>query len=284
MQDSDQNVYRPTESAFQSAPSTPPQGFGPFDFSRAMSLGMESYQLYVGLGAGATLVWFLASFVANLLAYVLVGLFLLPVLFVGPILLGLYMVRRRPEMGILFKGFDAYGRLLGTAALLLLFSLPAIAVIAGPMIGAFAYLGQHAKEAGPEAAPMLMGLVGLAYLPILLMIPVMYYLGGRLILVFPLVVERGYGPMQAIKTSWNVTQPYQWWLTLFVFVTQVINGVGWLLCFVGALFSTPLSHAMIGAAIYMLFGEDEGFVPASAKPASGNPSVPGEPRSPSDPY
>lgn len=271
MQDMSQNVYRPSESSFQGAASEGPQGFGRFDFSRAMSIGVEAYKPYIGLGVGTTIVWILLFLVAYVLTIALVGLFLMPVLAIGPTMLGLNMVRKRPEFSNLFRGFEAYGRVLGTAALLSIFALPVLLIMAGPFFGATIYMSLQNKgtaSADPNMAAL--GLMGVSYLFMLVMVPVVYYLMGRMILVFPLVIERAYGPMQAIKTSWSVTAPYQWWLMLFAFTTQIVGQMGMYLCGFGMLFTMPLSHAFTGAAIYMLLGEDDGTL---APPKHANAPV-----------
>ncbi|MBI3396772.1 MAG: hypothetical protein HY042_13120 [Spirochaetia bacterium] len=262
MDDLNQNVYHPTEGAFQRAPdSSPQQGFGKFDFGRAMSLGMDAYKEYVGLGAGSTVVWWLLILGVYILSIVLVGLVLLPAAGIGPMLLGYYMVKRRADMGILFRGFSSLGRVLGAALLMGLIFLPVILVAMGPLIGAIAY--NASKGDGNESAGSL-GAIGIAYLFLFMMIPIIYYIMGRMILVFPLITERGYGSVQAIRTSWDVTRPYQWWLMLLYFVTEILAQVGVYLLCVGVLFTMPMSQAFRGAAIYMLLGEDNPVTPGGA--------------------
>src|SRR5689334_2397144 len=106
MDDLTQNVYKPTESAFQrpeAATAGPSQGFGKFEFGRAFTLGMDAYTKYIGLGAGATFVWGMLVIVTYFLSVAVVGLFIFPVLYIGTSFLGYFMVRREADFSHIFR-------------------------------------------------------------------------------------------------------------------------------------------------------------------------------------
>lgn len=58
-----------------------------------------------------------------------------------------------------------------------------------------------------------------------------------------LVVDKGYGFWDAMQLSLRMVKR-RWWMTfLFVFVINILAGLGALLCLVGLLYTAPLAHA-----------------------------------------
>ncbi len=257
MNDLTGNVYSASIGSMQ-APQIDPGRFGKFEFSRAMALGMDGWKKYVGLGIGTTIVGGILFFVAYLGSILLVGLFFLPHIMIGPMLLGYHMVKGTAEFSTLFRGFQAYGRVLGAFFILLLMFLPIVVLMMAPIMATSVWSAMQKTEGTDGLAPAQAVSIAFMYLMIFALMPVIYYLMGRLCLVFPLIVERGYRSWDAIKTSWAVTKEYQWWLMLMTFVTQLMGQIGIYLCGVGIFITFPLAQAFMGGAIVMLLGEDDG--------------------------
>lgn len=275
MNDPTGNIYSASVGSMQ-APQIDPGKFGHFDFSRSLALGMEGWKKYVGLGIGTTIVWFLLFMVAYVATILLVGLFFIPHLAIGPLLLGYHMVRGTAEFSTLFRGFHAYGRVLGAFFILTLIFLPIVLLIAAPIVITSVMSAQQKAEGIGTAQA---GSIIFMYVMIFALMPVTYYVMGRLCLVFPLIVERGYRSWDAIKTSWEVTKQYQWWLMLITFITQIMGQIGIYLCGIGMLFTYPLSQAFMGGAITMLLGEDDGRPLSSAGTAPAPVTISGTPGS-----
>lgn len=61
-----------------------------------------------------------------------------------------------------------------------------------------------------------------------------------------LVIEKGMGPVDALKTCWNMTKGETWNLFLYTLVVIVMNIIGALLFFVGLIITAPISLISIG--------------------------------------
>jgi uncharacterized membrane protein len=71
----------------------------------------------------------------------------------------------------------------------------------------------------------------------------MIYLGVLWTFSILLVVDKGYGFWDAMQLSLRAVRR-RWWMTLlFLFVTNLIAGVGALFCLVGFLYTAPLANA-----------------------------------------
>jgi hypothetical protein len=66
-----------------------------------------------------------------------------------------------------------------------------------------------------------------------------------------LIIDRGYGPVEALQGSWNLGRGHMWGLigVMFLFGLMILGG--YILCFIGALFVAPLV-IMTHAAGYLL--------------------------------
>jgi uncharacterized membrane protein len=104
------------------------------------------------------------------------------------------------SLGDLFSGTDCFGRMLGGILLVGLLSV----------IGFF-----------------------LCFFP-------MFVVAGLVFFTFPLIVDRGMGPLEAIQASVDVTRGNWLMFTCFAFVVQLLSSVGVYACYVGALVSYPL--------------------------------------------
>lgn len=77
---------------------------------------------------------------------------------------------------------------------------------------------------------------------------------GLCFFAFPLVVERGMGPIQAIQTSLAATKKEWLMFAAFALVVGMIAGAGVILCYVGALVSYPLLFTITSVAYRDVFG------------------------------
>ena len=79
-------------------------------------------------------------------------------------------------------------------------------------------------------------------------------LGGLLLLIIPgiiwgirfqfysyYIIDKGLGPMDALKASWHTTKGVSWTLFLFGIVSGLINILGVLLLFIGLLATIPIT-------------------------------------------
>ncbi|MBW7857404.1 MAG: glycerophosphoryl diester phosphodiesterase membrane domain-containing protein [Leptonema sp. (in: Bacteria)] len=260
------NVYQPPKSNLQPSFHIS-EGFGQFDFSRAFELAQQAFSKQVGVGVGFVVVLFM---VVVVMALTLLGIpFGLPILFASMSIFGYRMIRQEASVGDLFSGFNRYFSVLMAVIILtiatqliilplnwgqysmLLMNFP-IDSIGNDDFGSRVdeWAGQiviQKRSANYEWFSLL------SYFTY----PVSLYLGGRFILLYPLIIIRKMGIVESFKTSWKITAQYQWWLMLLQFVSGAITGAGVLFCCVGVLFSIPFGLAISGAAVYQLFGEDQ---------------------------
>lgn len=247
-----------------------PGEFGSFDLGRAFQLAFSAYRDQVGLGVGIIL---LSAVVIVGFTLTCVGiLFAVPQVVAALPVVGYLMIRRGATSGDVFLGFRSYGSvllafiLLGVVnyALTLPFSLPQMMHYYGDF--PFAELGRPdstsiigewvqrlaSKNRDPFSGAAL-GRMLVGYLSY----PIMFYLAGRFHLVYPLIMIRRMSAIEALKTSWAITGPYQWWLLLLHFIAGILSMSGVVLCGVGVLFTLPLGLVLQGAATFQLFGEDQ---------------------------
>lgn len=106
---------------------------------------------------------------------------------------------------------------------------------------------------GNAAAGMAAGLVSIFVILVVLAVCAMIYVNTLLVYSLLLMVDKGYPCWPAIQLSRKMAQR-RWWMTfLFLFVNQILTGVGFLICLVGGLVTVPVGFGM-KAALY-----DENF-------------------------
>lgn len=269
----DENVYQPPQSTTDTGRQ--PGGFGHYNLDRSFALGWDAFKEDLGFGVGFTIVFFLITTIAALTCIGIPAA--LPQLMASIPIVGLMMIRRRSSMNNLFAGFNAYGAVFIAMLLLGLIHLVFYFIFAAPsffmMVKDLDFasmkdlsfeeiatlLTEHMTKLNSDfsGARLLTTLFSYLYYP------VSFYFGGRFILAYPLIIDRKYEALAAIKTSWLITAPYQWHMMLMIFLIGLVSVSGLLACCVGILFSFPLSVAIQGAVIYQFFGEDAA-VPSSA--------------------
>lgn len=258
-----ENVYQPSTGG--SLP--PPQG-ARYNLDRTFALGWQGFRNNMGVGVGFAIVMPVLLILAILTC--VGGLLAAPHLAAASSILGLLMVRGKAELGDMFRPFKSYGAILGAFLLIFIVSQLLVGLFSGP----YYYLVfsgidwtevmnlPEAERAETIAKYMQTGPKGagaaLANILSVLGYPVSLYIAGRVMLTYPLIVERGLGAMEAIRQSIEITKPFQWHLMLLGLITGVVAGAGVLACCVGILFSIPFAISIQGAAIYQLLGEDSG--------------------------
>jgi uncharacterized membrane protein len=99
-------------------------------------------------------------------------------------------------------------------------------------------------------------------------VPLVVVLGAilALMLLFSgfLVIDRGLGPIQALKESYRITRGYKWPLFSLCLLLVLINVVGLLVLIVGIFVSAPVSLLALTHAYRVLSG---GVVPRPADAA-----------------
>jgi uncharacterized membrane protein len=98
-----------------------------------------------------------------------------------------------------------------------------------------------------------------------------FLVGGALFFSAPLIVERRLGPVEAMKTSYELTKKNIWMFTLFAFVVSLIAQAGSYACYVGLLATIPLMFTISAVSYRDLFGVEgaQSFKPA-APPSQGD--------------
>jgi hypothetical protein len=168
-------------------------------------------------------------------------LFMTPPVAAGPTVVALRQLQgRRWQFGDFFSGFDHWGALVGNSFLtgLLVF------VCLLPALGLFIFGVMLALLSRELAAVLVIGL--------LLCVPVLIWALLRLtFFAWPLIIDRGYGPLEAMQGSWRLTAKHFWPLLGVALVCLLIHIGGLILCGVGALFTLPFI-TLIHAAGYLL--------------------------------
>ena len=71
---------------------------------------------------------------------------------------------------------------------------------------------------------------------------------GLLMFAYPLIVDRGMGTIDALKTSFDFTKQNAFMFILFGIVIHLIGGVGVIFCCIGVIFTTPILLNTVGCA------------------------------------
>lgn len=200
--------------------------------------------LAAGLSAWITRAWQMVSTEAGPFivgALIVMGLSLVSLGICGPPLsAGLYWMALRKhdghtvQSGDVMEGFKYFGATWGLA---LLVSAP-IAVIFGALV-AVIVASAHGKV--EDAMPIIQLAVQVPANALGI------FIGTVLLFAIPLIVDRGYGSIQALQESWAAVKPQFWSYLGAYFIFQMISGAGGMACGVGILFTMPLSIACIVA-------------------------------------
>ena len=243
------DVYSTSPGALKpaAAPSDSDR-FAPLELGRCFDLAWHRTTEQLSVGVWLTLMGVLALCLA---AIPLLG----PVALAGFSIAGLRFVQRRAQVSDLFAGFSRFLPVL-VAGVFMGFSYLALLLAGYVPIFLATRPGMVGGGSGAFAATLV--LLSLSYGFLLIALAAVYWLHGRWILVYALIIERHYGAFRALQTSWRITQPYQWRLLFLSFVGFTTAVAGTYLCGVGLLFTFPLSLAIQGAVVDQFFGADDG--------------------------
>jgi hypothetical protein len=143
--------------------------------------------------------------------------------------------------GDFFGGFRFYGSLLGNfwlwAAGLLCAALPILLIV-----GASVAVGKPIV-----IVPAV--LMGGVYLCAVIYVALRAFLFSTY-----LIVDRGCGPIEAIRGSWTLTEGHFWGLLGTWILVLLIGASGMFLCFIGALFTAPLYWLIMASGFLLITG------------------------------
>jgi hypothetical protein len=218
------------------------------DLGKWFNLGMKHWGTFMGPFIGFALVFLLIYFA---LIFVFPAIpFVLPHLIVGPFVVALKILKGRPwTFGDFFGGFSWYGPILGATLLLSLIYVLCMT----PYFAAYGYVIYSTVNAGPGQPPgpeiLLVLLAGMA----LSIVPVTYF-QVRYFWTYFLIIDRNYGAVESLKGSWQLTRNRFWITFVFHLFMQLINSVGASACYVGMLFSAPLTILITTAGYLLIAG------------------------------
>ena len=180
----------------------------------------------------------------------------------GPMLCGVYLTlfklrRGEPiEFALLFKGFDYFkASLIAT----LLHVLPILAiVIPAYLLFYVAFILSTVAQGGEPNPGAALGVLAMFAIFWLVMIVVIIFMSLGFTFVYPLIVDRNLGAIDAIKLSFKAALANFWGLLLLMLCTGLLVIVGALLCYVGMFLAFPIQYAAIAIAYERVFGLMDG--------------------------
>jgi uncharacterized membrane protein len=181
----------------------------------------------------------------------------------GPMMCGIYFTffqlrrGRAIEFGNLFKGFDYFGQSL----IATLIHVVPIVIIVVPAYIAF-YVGfiltmLQQQQSGEPNPGLLFGFLGVFMIFWLVVVVAIIVVSIGFTFVYPLIVDRGYSGIDAVKLSFRAAMSNFWRLLGLTLLTALLGFVGVLLCFVGILLVYPVVFAALAVAYEQVFGLGE---------------------------
>ena len=168
----------------------------------------------------------------------------------GPLMCGwFYIILRQlrepdyePQIGDVGKGFEVFGQSLLACVLIVVGS-----IVVGFILSVLPVLGQ------------------------LLSIAAGWAIAACVLFVFPLIIDRNAGAIDAIKLSFETIRPAFWGFFGFAVLISVVSGIGAAICGVGWLVAGPLTT--IAVAIAYRDNLEEASVIELEAPAAPQPPV-----------
>jgi hypothetical protein len=222
------------------------------DFGEWFQHAKDNYSAVLGPMIGFTLIMGVIMWLLNI-----VGIF---IPFIGPLLapfiqaplqVGYTVVclaqlkGKRWSFGDFFSGFRWYGSLL--ANWLLTMMIGGVLII--PSVIVFLILGFSGiilKSPGLLVLGIVVAIVNAA--------ADIYILVRMSCFNVPLIIDRNYGPIEAIQGSWTVSRGHFWGLFGCYLLFSIIGGLGALACGIGVLFTLPLFHVGTTAGYLLIAG------------------------------
>ncbi|MEQ9362748.1 MAG: hypothetical protein RIF32_00810 [Leptospirales bacterium] len=320
------DVYAAPESAFES--HRQPGDETTFTLARCLNDGGEAFRREPAPGILATIVMLVligAAYFAFLTTFgalvgaedagALIGFFILAIggslalylfyrlLQAGMQILGMNLVRGGGRIEDIFSGFHRAGSVCGATFLIyfiqLIVPLIVFVILVVLIVSSDAISEQLDQLESDEVGFGILGSVMIVVWALKL------YLDGRLLLTFPLILERKAGVVAAVVQSWRRTAPYQLQLAFLALLTEIAVLAGLVCCGIGALITVPLHYTIQGSAALQLLNDktrdtlagagetpdrfeppDAGGGPASStpRPAQDSPAAPERDPYDSSPY
>jgi uncharacterized membrane protein len=210
------------------------------------------YTEYMGPAIGYQVVSQVISLAVGLVPYLgaVIQAAINPALDAGMTIVALKQLRgRRWGFGDFFSGFQTWWPLVANS---LLFGLIALACMT-PAIVVFIAGGVSGL------APLM---IAAAVVAVLGLVPMTYLSIRGFFFAVPLIVDRGFGPVEAIQGSWRMTQDKFWDFFKLGAILFGLNLLGLLLLCIGLLFTVPLATLLKAAA----YADAEGSDPPLPRP------------------
>jgi hypothetical protein len=234
-----------------------------FSYSSVLGFGWRvmtaNFGFFLGVGVVIFAVSLLAQIVAQMMALVAPFLFFLVfgALFVIQTIMGIGLIKislsfcdgQKPGFGTLFNGMDCFWRYLGTGLLygLILAGVSIVCILPFVLL----------SVARPNPCFALPVVFAILILTIILAI--------KFSLSFYFVVDKGFGPISALRASSLATAGVKWSLFFFGILCGLINILGMLCFFVGVFATFPIIMVSM-TLVYRLLLEQ---TPELTKPDSG---------------
>jgi len=179
-----------------------------------------------------------------------------------PMICGIYlclfaMMNRQPfNSSTLFKGFDFFGQsfLASLVATIPIFVLSIVMQIGLGGMSAVVDTLKVEKNPKPEdILPVVFGFLGFIFVMYLLIIVVALILGTLMAFVYPLIVDRKLGAVDAIKLSFRAVMGNFFGVVGLMLLGQLIIIAGVMVFYVGALFVAPVIFAAWAIAYRRIF-------------------------------
>jgi uncharacterized membrane protein len=181
----------------------------------------------------------------------------------GPMMCGIYLCLLRRSAGqrvsfdMLFKGFDYFVQsLIATLIMMVPVFVLSMLSVGVYLIGVFTVVGvnQSASPNPPPPDPTTLGIFAGVYV-LVLMVAVLIALIAHIFLQFAylLIVDRGLSGVAALKLSARAVWANFGGMVGLCLLFLLLNFVGMLLCYIGAIFETPLRFAMFAVAYRQMF-------------------------------
>jgi hypothetical protein len=210
--------------------------FGSAHYSAILGPAAGFVAIYVGINIGLSLI-------SNVIEMTSKSWFT-PLLGLGPTMVNLVLIAPLFNAGLAyvclrqldgrpwtFADFFAglrgryFGNVILNSILLSLLMLPTIAFYAAALVGV--------ALQSPEMAAGFLGALGLALLASIYFVTRLFYFS------LPLILDRGFGVIDAIKGSWRLSEGHFWGLFGMALLLGLIGAAGFCACYIGALFSLP---------------------------------------------